>query len=454
MSAASSTEIVMPRMGLTMEEGTVISWLKGAGDFVQAGEPLLEIETDKATVEIEAPSSGYLNQIVGKPGETFPVGAVIGYLTVNPEAEITPESQPPAAPATQSKGTIPGTITTLPAAALVPDAGKLRASPAARRIAREKGINLSAISGSGPGGRIVAWNVQAAASAEKPLPTAHHKASPIARRMAEESQVALDRVSGTGPGGRIMRKDVEHALASPKISVGPEAASEGNFQPATRIQKLMAERMTASFRDAPHFYLHVDVDARKLLSLHQSLAQKLKEREEIRLTITDVLIKLTAQALKRHPRMLRQWTGDGYFQFDQVNIGLAIDSNEGLVVPVLKNADQIGLVEIARRRTGLIERAQTGSLSLQDLEGGIFTITNLGMFGIDSFDAILNPPQSAILAVGRIKERALVESGTVIAAPMLTLSLSVDHRVLDGATAARFLSDLVELFEFPELSLA
>jgi len=436
-------EIVMPRMGLTMEEGTVVAWLKTENQPISAGEPMLEIETDKSTVEIESPAQGFLGPILAGPGETIPVGQVIGYIS---ERGYNPSDR-------TSDQTIPGVGT------------KSKASPAARKIARELGMDLSGIQGTGPNGRVVAWNVHARA-ADTALPPskaavdASPKASPLAQRIAAEMAVDLAEVKGSGPGGRITRTDVE-TTARVRLPEKPlqavqisETSDSPPLTPTTRAQQLMAERMSASFQTAPHFYLHVEVDARSLVRMRDRLKTRLKERFDVHLTFTDLLVKYCALMLRQHPKAMAQWTGQGYANPKGVHVGIAMDAPGGLIVPVIQNADQLGLAEIARQRQALSERAQNGKLMPQDLELGVFTISNLGMYGIDSFDAILNPPQAAILAVGRIKERALACDGQIVAAQMMTLSLSVDHRVLDGATAARFLGELVELIEMPELAQA
>jgi pyruvate dehydrogenase E2 component (dihydrolipoamide acetyltransferase) len=469
-----AVEIVMPRMGLTMEEGTVIAWLKEENQPVAAGEPLLEIETDKSTVEIEAASAGILSLILVKPGETVPVGTVIGYLAA-PEEQAALPAQPGAhAPAASVNG---GKVSApvAPAPTGRPAfSGKVRASPAARHLAWQQQVDLAQVGGTGPDGRVVAWNVQAFADqlAARPI----LKASPVARKVAAELAVDLEKVQGTGLDGRVTRADVERSAVpatapeEPYISIPPsispspmetaqstakaESETPPVFEklPVTRSQRVMAERMTASFRSAPHFYLHVEVDARKLTALRWSLLAKTEERFGVRLTFTDFLVKYSAISLLRHPRLLQQWAENGLLQARSADIGVAMDTTGGLIVPVIRDAARLGLAEIARKRVELYERARNGKLQPQDLELGAFTITNLGMFGIDSFDAILNPPQAAILAVGRIKERAMVENGQLIAAPMMNISLSVDHRVLDGASAARFLGELVELLESPELA--
>ena len=441
-------EIVMPRMGLTMEEGTLVAWLKNEGDEVQAGEPLLEIATDKTTMEIESPGSGILGGITAQPDETFPVGTVIGYLLA------IGENVPGGAAARTTESAAPPTVGQLDsgvkasAQAAAPREGKVRASPAARHVARGLGVDLATIGGTGPGGRVVAWNVKASAhTLSEVSQRVMVDASPVAQRLATELGVDLSSVDGSGPGGRIMRGDVEQAAAALTV------VSEG-LQPISRAHQVMADRMAFSFRTVPHFYLHAEVDARALVALRRDLLPLLEKSAGIRLTITDLLVRLSALALAKHPQAMAQWTEEGLKLSPGVHIGLAIDAPGGLIVPVIRDADGLGLVGIAERRLELVERAGQGKLRPQDLELGVFTLTNLGMFRVDSFDAIINPPQAAILAVGRIKERPLVDDGELIAAPMFTLSLSVDHRVLDGAAAARFLGDLVELIETPGLVLA
>ena len=431
-----AVEIVMPRMGLTMEEGTVVTWLKQENQPVAAGEPLLEIETDKSTVEIESPVDGVLSQILTRSGETVPVGQVIGYLNK------VGESRPATAFLVNSNLAQTHTADG--------SAGKNKASPAARTLARQLGVDLADITGTGPGGRVVAWNVKSYSEQSAAKTHADRKASPVAKRVAEELEIDLTTVQGSGLSGRITRADVERsAQASPQPL---PTAQPGNITPLTRSQKIMADRMSASFQSAPHFYLHVEVDMRGLVALRQKLLSRLEQCYSVHLTFTDLLIKYCALSLRKHPNVMAQWREKGLFQPGQVNVGIAMDTSSGLIVPVIQHADQLGLVEISRQRQDLSERARAGKLLPQDLELGVFTLTNLGMFGIDSFDAILNPPQAAILAVGRIKDRALVSEGTIIAAPVMNLSLSVDHRVLDGVAAARFLGELVELIETPELA--
>jgi pyruvate dehydrogenase E2 component (dihydrolipoamide acetyltransferase) len=443
----------MPRMGLTMESGRFIKWLKQVGETVRSGEPLFEIETDKSVVEVEALADGILSQILAQPGETYAVGAVLGYLSLPggtslAQAAIQPESSTPAKSQAQPSGT-----------ASFATPAKPKASPAARRLARQLGVDLAQVVGSGPQGRIVAWNVQTAAQS-LPLPApASTRVSPVAQRLAADLGVDLRQVQGSGPGGSITRQDVEIAYQRQQAKTEPLSPpspldTEGIVEPLSPVQRRMAERMTQSFSNAPHFYLQAEVDARNLVALRQSLLQPLESRYGVHLTFTDLLIYFTARLLPRHPLLMAQWSEKGLVKFTQVNLGIAVDTEQGLFVPVLREADKLGLAEISRQRANLAERARQGKLLPRDYEQGVFTLTNLGALRIDVFQAILNPPQAAILAVGRIKERPMVENQQVISAPMFTLSLSADHRVLDGGKAARFLSELVEWLENPALSMA
>lgn len=449
-----NNEIVMPRMGLTMESGRFIKWLKQVGETVRSGEPLFEIETDKSVVEVESLEDGILSQILAQPGETYAVGEVLGYLS-SPGSPIPTQaaSQPASSsPMTKSQAQ-PSASATFAAPA------KPKASPAARRLARQLGVELAQVIGSGPEGRIVAWNVQTQAQTVPPPSPASVRVSPVAQRLAADLGVDLSQVKGSGPGGGITRQDVETAYQRQQAQAEPLSApspleTEGIIEPLSPVQRRMAERMVQSFSSAPHFYLQAEVDARNLVALRQSLLQPLKSRYGVHLTFTDLLIYFTARLLPRHPLLMAQWSEEGLVKFTQVHLAIAVDTEQGLFVPVLREADKLGLTEISRQRADLVERARQGKLLPRDYEQGVFTLTNLGALRIDVFQAILNPPQAAILAIGRIKERPLVENHQVISAPMFTLSLSADHRVLDGGKAARFLSELVEWLENPALSMA
>jgi pyruvate dehydrogenase E2 component (dihydrolipoamide acetyltransferase) len=452
-----ASEIVMPRMGLTMETGKIVNWLKQEGQTVKTGELLLTIETDKATVEIEALEGGVLGKIVADTGEEVPVGAVIGYLTKDGET-LSHNIQvfKPALTGTLPVSNVSSMSIETQSNPIVTNS-KVRASPAARRKAQQLGVGLDQIKGSVPQGRVVAWNVTETAQLTiKNSQSDAGRISPVAQRVAADRGVDLTQVHGSGPGGVVTRRDVELAAQmSVRVST-VETGTKTSFkiEPLTRSQRVMAERMSQSFSTAPHFYLHVEVDARQMVALREQLLPRLEKRDGVHITFTDLLIYFCARTLPKHPMAIAQWTTEGLKKFNCVHIGIAVETENGLVVPVIRDTDKLGLVQIARQRADLAERARHGKLMPNEFDEGVFTITNLGMYHIDSFDAILNPPQTAILAVGQIKERALVENGLLIPAAVINLSLSVDHRVLDGAHGAHFLNELAEMIETPNLSMA
>ena len=438
-------EVILPKLGLTMEEGSIVRWLKAEGDTVEKGELLFEVQTDKVVMEVESPASGILGKILVREDETVPIAQVVAYITEPGEA--VPESLPSAAPVgpAAASGTVSGGEPS------VSEAVPTLATPAARRLARDKGVDLDGVRGSGKKGMIVKSDVLAvlagplavAAGAEKP--DSRPKASPAARRVARERGVALDSVSGSGPGGRIVEQDVLDFAAR---AVRPVDDTE-RLVPLSHIQKLMADRMSESFSLAPHFYLGLEVNAAALVELRQRLLPICQMRADVRLTFTDLLVKLVGATLRDHPYANATWEKGTIRLYGEINVGLATAVDDGLVVPVIRDADRLSLTEIAAARSALASKAAEGSLSLDEVTGGTFTLTNLGMLGVDVFQAIINPPQSAILATGRIADRPVVEDGQVVARPTIHLTLSVDHRVLDGATGARFLQDLRSVIEDP-----
>jgi pyruvate dehydrogenase E2 component (dihydrolipoyllysine-residue acetyltransferase) len=434
-----ATEVILPMLGETMNEGTIVAWSKNEGDAVRPGDVLYTVESDKATLEVEATAAGFLRRVLAPAGSTVPVLSVVAYITATPE-EAVPAPAAQVAPAPHTAGAAPSRTseTRIPASAgaspAPPPSGRLIASPRARRAARERGIDLTRVVGSGPAGRIVERDVSAA----PPAP----RLTPVAQSVAEELHINPALLQGSGPGGRIMRRDVE---AAARRAPAPPASAT----PLTRTQRIMADRMIASFTSAPHFYLHAEVNARQLLALREKLLTTLEADPGLRVTISDLLVVICARALVRHPQAMAQYTPDGLRQASAVNVGLAADTPNGLIVPVIHNADRLSLPDLVRTRTELIGRARAGKSLPQDLDGGVFTLSNLGAFRVDSFDAILNPPQATLLAVGRIAERPFPENGQLTLAPTMKLSLSVDHRVLDGAAAARFLDEIVSLMEAP-----
>jgi pyruvate dehydrogenase E2 component (dihydrolipoamide acetyltransferase) len=383
-------QIIMPKLGLTMEEGILIRWHKLEGEIVSKGELLFEVETEKSTNEVVAADSGVLGKILLTAGETANVLEVIGYLLE--DGEQPPERWPE-----------PTTLTI--------------------EIARE-GV-------SSEGGFEAVPELTAA-----PTP-ASRNISPRARRLADEKGISIDGIRGSGPGGRIVEQDVLEYINSSNV-----------FLPS-RLQQITAERMAFSFTTIPHFYLKVDVDASNLVQQREVLLPNLNRANGVNLTYTDLLIFFVARALKHHPLLNASWENGRIRLYPEINIGLAVEVKDGLVVPVLKQADQKTIHELTIERQELVKRAIQGQLTLGDLEGGTFTLSNLGMFGIDEFVAIINPPQSAILAVGKIQERVIPKNSQVVIKPYFRLNLSVDHRVLDGVVAAKFLMDLKNSIEIP-----
>ncbi len=461
----------MPALGMSQDTGRLLTWLKSEGDTVEKGEPLMEVETDKTTVEVESPASGTLGGISAAVGDDVPVGDVIAYILA--EGESAPESAvaPPPAQSTPEEPAQPAEPTPQPKpepsaaprqAASPKTNGNsgasvvVSATPVAQRMAAVHDLDLSLVPAND--GRITRADVEAylengdpAVAAPPTTESGVVLASPKARRLADERSIALASVSGSGPEGAVLADDVlrytppQTAVSATKTA--PQATptqSDATVQTGT-MWKRMAQRLTESWQTVPHFYLKRDIDATAMVGWRTGL----KGRIDVKITYTDLLVKAVAHALRANPFVNGMWNGEGVVFNDNVNVGLAVAVEQGLLVPVIHNADTLGIREIAERRAEIVERALSGKLKPNDLQGGTFTISNLGMFGVDNFNAIVNPPQAAILAVGGISERAVPDSGQIEIKPMMTLSLSCDHRAVDGAHGAQFLSELVRAMEAP-----
>ncbi|MEO9139752.1 MAG: dihydrolipoamide acetyltransferase family protein [Jatrophihabitans sp.] len=381
-------DVLMPRLSDTMTEGILVQWLRSEGELVQRGDVLAEVETDKATMEIEAYASGVLTRILVQPGSTVPIGqpiAVIGDDAADDGAPGSAQGSAPEAPV------LPG-----------PAAGRVLSSPLARALARTHGLELARIRGTGPGGRVVRADVESA--------------------IAHSS-------------------DVEGAATTEPVDVADERIA------LTSVRRITAQRLTESAA-APHFYLTSIVDAGALLRLRADLNETL-DGPATKFTITDLLIRACGVTLRSHPQVNSSWVGDHLLRHGRVNVGVAVALDEGLIVPVIRGADRLSLTEIGVEARRLTERARSGRLTPDEFSGGTFTISNLGTYGIDHFTAVINPPEAAILAVGAVHDEAVVRDGQLAVAAIMKLTLSVDHRVLDGATAAAFLRDLVSTLEHP-----
>ncbi len=481
-----ATNVILPALGMAQETGLIVRWLKAEGEAVKKGEPLLEVETDKATVEIEAAVDGILSGIAAAAGDEVPVGQVIAQILAPGEASPKSTIAQPGIPAPMGNENGATAASAAPAQStqegVIPSSGRdngaptVAATPLASRIAAEHHLDLRMIK---PSGRRIQKadvltyigdrekTVAATVSVSPRLPAA----SPKARRLAREQQKELATIRGSGPGGAVLSVDVLNApqveesaamsvatSASLPVEAGEEATvtgtGGGQELAVSHSWRVMAERITQSWTSAPHFYLVREVRANRLMAWRE-LAQK---RSIEKVTYSDLLVKAVATALRQHPRLNATWNADRLTLNEQINIGLAVatgmdgsgqGSRAGLVVPVISHADGLGVSEIARRRRELVARAQEGRLRPQDLSGGTFTISNLGMYGVDAFNAVINPPQVAILAVGRIAERVIPLDGQPSVQPMMLLTLSCDHRAVDGARGAQFLATLAEMLEEP-----
>ena len=420
----------MPALGMAQETGTLIQWLKSAGDSVTKGEPLMEIETDKATVEIEAPASGVLSSVTAQAGDVIPVGQRIALILAPGESDSSTPLQPtPASDSSPQSDSKPA---------------PLNATPVAARLAAEHNLDISQIKPNG--GQIRKEDVLAYLDNQnKPISITRILASPKAKRLAKERGIDLSQVRGTGPEGAILVSDLQSLLANSPI-LHSSTTPITNYQlPTSHIWRVMVERLTQAWTTIPHFYLMREVNASRLVAWRESSQKNSAEK----ITYTDLLVRITAAALRKYPRLNASWQNDNIMLNPDINIGLAVAVEDGLLVPVIHHADEMNLSQLASLRSELVTRAKAGKLSLDDFSGGTFTISNLGMYGVDAFNAIVNPPQAAILAVSRIADRVVPLNGQPAIQPMMTLSLSCDHRVVDGARGAQFLQALADLIEEP-----
>ena len=443
-------ELRMLQMDQTMTKGKIGKWLVQEGDTVAQGQPLLEIETDKVVHEQESPTDGVIAQLLVDEGANVPVNAILAIIGAPGEEVARVEIDTATEQATPAQPEQPKTT------ALATPA--IKASPAARQLAEKLAIDLTEVQPSGPGGRILESDVQRYIDlrVEAPAETTRLKASPLARRLAKEHGLDLSAIIGSGPDGRIVRDDVLQASATapatPTVveTATPQQATE--VIPMSGIREIIAERMTLSVQTNASVTLHTEVDATTFVELRGMLNDKLQARE-VSLTYTDLLVKVVANALGEHPRLNATLTDEGIQLLTEINIGVAVALEDGLVVPVVRNADKERLSEISEQVRNFAERARSNQLTPSELQGGSFTITNLGNFGIDAFTPIINPPESAILGVGRILKKPIVHNDEVAIRSMLTLSLTFDHRVIDGAPAAQFLQTVASYIEDPYLLL-
>ncbi|MCI0439118.1 MAG: 2-oxo acid dehydrogenase subunit E2 [Chloroflexi bacterium] len=428
-----ATELTMPQMGYDMQEGTLVRWLKDEGAQVKMGEPIAEIETDKAVVEFESYAEGVLRRILVSEGATVPVGQTIAIVGAADE-EI--DGALPSAPAPERKAAREAPVrserqaaptTRAQAAPAAPASGPVKASPVARRIADERGVDLKLVRGTGPGGRITKEDVLAFADA------------PMHRGAREAPPVEKEEAPATPP---------RRAPAAPRPAERPAAARPGEIIPLSRMRQQIARVTVRSKTEKPHFYVTADIDMTQAMQLRQQVNKAL-ESEGIRVSVNDLIIKASVEALKKHPKFNAFLQEDGIQMNEQINVGIAVAGEDSLIVPAILDCGSKSLREIAVASKDLAERAQKGTLRPDEYTGGTFAISNLGMFNVTSFVAIIQPPHTAILAVGTVTKQPIVRDDQIAIGQIMTATLAADHRIVDGAEGARFLVEIKNYLENP-----
>jgi pyruvate dehydrogenase E2 component (dihydrolipoamide acetyltransferase) len=449
-----ATKIIMPQGGQHVEEGRVVKWLKAEGDAVKKGEVVCEVETEKVVLEVEAPADGVLLKIVVAAGEKVAVFATIGIIGA--PGEQVDLSKFGAKEKEKTDVDIAEIRKRLTEKQARGEAGA-KASARAKRVAAEKGVDLSALQGSGPGGRIVEKDVLRAAEKIAMPPEEvmgdRRRISPVAKRMAEEKGLDVASVQGTGPMGRITKEDLLRTLKekSREKETTPGALKQvKEIMPIRGIRQVIFERMHQSLQHSAQLTLTMEVDARELGRFRNTLLDSLKN-QGIRISYNAILVKIIARALEEHPKMNASVVKDEIWLWDSVNVGVAVDADQGLIVPVVRDANKKSLILIQKDINDKVERAKSKKLVPDDLQGGTFTLTGLGFLDIEAFTPILNPPEVGILGVGRIIEKPVVENGEIKVGQRMSLSLTLDHRVIDGADGARFLKTVRSYIENPSL---
>ncbi len=443
-----AAEVVMPKFGLTMVEGTIQRWFKNKGEAISEGEALFEVETEKVLYEVESTASGTVAKLLYGLEAVVPVGLPVAVIAEAGEdvAEVAAgySDAPPAPPATTSPAASP-TPGSGSAASTAAPGRRAPVTPAARKLAAQHNLDPTSLTGTGPGGRITREDVQQAIdnppAAAPPAPGRRAPVTPAARKLAAQHSLDPTSLTGTGPGGRITREDVQQAIdaAAPAPTPAAPAPAASQSVPLRGMRRVIAERMHKSLQDTAQLTMTTEVDVTQLI----------ERREEVRRTFNttynDFIIQACAHALLRHPRMNASLEGDALQLHGAVHVGFAVALNEGLIVPVIHDADTKPLKTIAEEARALAEKARAGKLTLEEVSGGTFTVSNLGMAGVDAFTPILNSPQTGILGVGRIVDKPVVYQGEITKRSMLVLSLTFDHRVIDGAPAGAFLGSVAEL---------
>lgn len=436
------TPFIMPKFDMDQEDARIVSWAKHEGDQVRQDETVLVVETNKVAIDVPAPASGTLAGICAKEGETVPVGKVIAQILAKGEKPASPPNVPATStgPSRERKVTHPE--------AQVP--ASRQASPVAQRMAQDLGVDLGAVASKGD--RITKADVQEHLR-KKPLRSPKVPATPAARRLSRELVIDLSSVAGSGPQGRVQVADLR--ASAPAAIDQARTSRAADVIPLVGMRRTIADRMQASFQEAPHIALTIEADVGTLEATRLGMNRAAEQQGAAKVTLTSLLLWLVARALRSHPYLNASLLGESVYLWKEINVGVATAVNDGLIVPVIRNADRLSIKEIAQILDDLTRKAREGKLSLQDVQDGTFTISNLGMFGIRQFRAVINPPESAILAVGSVLRRPVVinERDEIAVRPVMSLTLSADHRVLDGVLAAAFLTQLVKAIEAPAVLL-
>lgn len=446
-----ATKVILPMLGQTMEEGTITKWFKQEGDSVEKGEPLLEVMTDKVNMEVESPASGILRKILAEPDETVPVMRMIAVIGTADEPIESILSETESSPSALQEVAVEET-TTAPSSAAAPVPAEAPASPPSRvfisprakRLANEHGVDIQLLAGrgSGPQGRIVEKDVKAYVAQ---MAQARQKATPLAAEMAADKGIDLREIIGTGPGGKVTKDDVLGVSASAPSMPSPTA----KVIPYSGMRKTVGDNVSKSAQTAPHVTLTAEVDVTEMVKVRQQVLEEFERKYGTRLTYTDIIVKAAARAILDHPVINASLQGNEIRVPPEVNIGVAVALEGGLIVPVVRNADRKTLPDVSVELKALVAKGRSGGLANTDISGGTFSITSLGAYGVDIFNPIITPGQSAILGVCRIIEKPVAVNGQVAVRSMMNLCLSFDHRVMDGAPAAQFLQRVKELLESP-----
>lgn len=440
-----ATDILMPKWGLTMKEGKLSKWLKNEGDSVQAGEAIFEVETDKITNTVDAAADGVLFRILVAAGQTVAVKTVVAILAAageTPEIQTksgaSPAAQPAAGDETRRK---------------VKSEGFVVATPAARRLAKEQGIDLGAVNGTGPSGMVTEKDILA--YTPEPDEYAAFNATDSAIALAKQAGIDLSEITGTGEGGKILKVDILRAMQPAASSPAKAQAAKPEIVPFTGIRKIIADNMMASLQNSAQLTVFVECDVTEMTAFRDRVRAKYAKREDIpSVSYNDIVALAVSRTLMKFPYMNSWLTEEGIVLHRQVNLGIAVALDNGLIVPHIKNAEKKSLTELAVEIRDVAKRAKSGGLSMDEIKGGTFTITNVSMLGIDGFTPIINPPETGILGVGRAVARpAVAADGQIVSRTMMTLSLTFDHRVTDGAPAMNFLRALADCLEDPAMML-